>query len=105
MWFNKANGRVYIGSGSNGARRLGSYYQPSVLNPKRTKSLIYQNILKYGHGSFSLIILEVCGNTSDVSKSHLISREQFYLDLKTYGLKILNLLNLAGSSSGFKHTE
>ena len=65
MWFNKDTGRVYIGSGSNGSRRLSTYYQPSIL---KKKSLIYQSILKYGHKSFSVIILEICGASKDVTK-------------------------------------
>jgi group I intron endonuclease len=104
MWFNKATGRVYIGSAIDGPKRLATYYQPSVL---KKKSLIYQSILKYGHQSFSVIILEVCGVTKDVTKEFLLSREKFYLDwaLKTYGVAILNMLNQPGSSLGYKHTE
>jgi hypothetical protein len=104
MWFNKITGRVYIGSGVNGSRRLSTYFQPSIL---KKNSLIYQSILKYGHKNFSVIILEICGKTSTVTKDHILSREKFYLDwaLKTYGLAILNLLNMPGSSLGYKHTE
>lgn len=104
MWFNKITGRVYIGSAVNGYRRLSTYYQPSVL---RKNSLIYQSILKYGHGNFFVIILEICGKTSTVTKDHIKDREVFYLDwaLKTYGLAILNMLNVPGSSMGYKHTE
>jgi|SRR5919204_179053 group I intron endonuclease len=97
-------GRVYIGSAANGSKRISTYYQPSVL---KKRSLIYQSILKYGHGSFSLIILEICGETSLVTKDHILEREKFYLDwaLKTYGLAILNILNVPGSSLGYRHTE
>lgn len=104
MWFNKITGRVYIGSAVNGSKRLATYYQPSIL---RKKSLIYQSILKYGHDSFSVIILDNCGNTSTASKAHILGREKFYIDwaLKTYGLAVLNMLNLPGSSLGYKHTE
>jgi len=104
MWFNKITGRIYIGSAVNGSKRLATYYQPSIL---RKKSLIYQSILKYGHASFSVIILDNCGNTSTVSKDDILEREKFYLDwaLKTYGLAVLNMLNIPGSSLGYKHTE
>ena len=104
MWFNKDTGRVYIGSGSNGSRRLSTYYQPSIL---KKKSLIYQSILKYGHKSFSVIILEICGASKDVTKEFLLNREKFYMDwaLKTYGIAILNMLNEPGSSLGYKHTD
>lgn len=104
MWFNKITGRVYIGSGVNGSKRLSTYFQPSIL---KKNSLIYQSILKYGHESFSVIILEICGKTSTVTKNQILGREKFYLDwaLKTYGLGILNMLNIPGSSLGYKHTE
>ena len=104
MWFNKITGRVYIGSGVNGSKRLSTYFQPSIL---KKNSLIYQSILKYGHESFSVIILEICGKTFTVTKDHILEREKFYLDwaLKTYGLSILNMLNIPGSSMGYKHTE
>jgi len=104
MWFNKITGKVYIGSGSNGSGRLGTYYQPSIL---KNKSLIYKNILKYGHANFSVHILWSGSDMSIVPKSDLLAKEKFYLDwaLKTYGLDILNMLNLPGSSQGYKHTK
>lgn len=104
MWFNKIAGKVYIGSAVNGSRRLATYYQPSIL---RKNSLIYRNILKYGHDNFSVIILDICGNTSQVSKAHILEKEKLYIDwaLKTYGLGVLNMLNVPGSSLGYKHTE
>lgn len=103
MWFNKITGKVYIGSAIEGKKRLSRYFMPSVL---KTNSRIYKNILKYGHNSFSVSILEVLGETKSVSKSYILAREQFYLDwaLKTYGLQVLNLLIETNSSLGLKHT-
>jgi group I intron endonuclease len=103
MWFNKITGKVYIGSAIDGKKRLSRYYMPSVL---KTNSRIYKNILKYGHNSFIVSILEVLGETKSVSKSDILAREQFYLDwaLKTYGLQVLNLLTITNSSLGLKHT-
>jgi group I intron endonuclease len=103
MWFNKITGKVYIGSAIDGKKRLSRYYMPSVL---KTNSRIYKNILKYGHSSFIVSILEVLGETMSVSKSDILAREQFYLDwaLKTYGLQVLNLLTITNSSLGLKHT-
>ncbi|GAA5111631.1 hypothetical protein GCM10023339_13840 [Alloalcanivorax gelatiniphagus] len=77
MWFNKITGRVYVGSAVNGSKGLATYYQPSI---QQNKSLIYQNILNYGHASFSLVILENCGNTSTISDSYRLEREKYYLD-------------------------
>ena len=103
MWFNKITGKVYIGSAIDGQKRLSRYFMPSVL---KTNSRIYKNILKYGHNSFSVSILEVLGETKSVSKSDILAREQFYLDwaLKTYGLQVLNLLTVTNLSLGLKHT-
>lgn len=103
MWFNKITGKVYIGSAIDGKARLSRYYMPSVL---KSNSRIYKNILKYGHKSFSVSILEVLGETGSVNKSHILAREQFYLDwaLKTYGLLVLNLLTETNSSLGLKHS-
>src|SRR5947209_7589803 len=55
MFFNKVTGKVYIGSAIDGKARLSRYYIPSVL---KGNSRIYKNILKYGHKSFSISILE-----------------------------------------------
>jgi len=104
MWFNKITGKVYIGSSSNGSKRLSTYYQPTTL---KKRSIIYQNITKYGHSNFSVSILEVCGDSKTVNKDYYLAREQFYLDwaLKTYGLGVLNILTVADSSLGYKHTK
>jgi group I intron endonuclease len=57
---------------------------------------IYKALLKYGYAAFRLEILEYC--SADI----LIKREQFYLDI--FKPKY-NILRIAGSSLGFKHTE
>lgn len=69
MWFNKITGKVYIGSAIYGKKRLSRYFFPSVL---KTNSLIYNNIMKYGHNSFIVSILEVLGETKSVSKSYIL---------------------------------
>lgn len=104
MWFNKITGKVYIGSAVDGSKRLSTYFQYSIL---RKKSLIYNNILKYGHNNFSVVILEVCGETRIVTKDFYLEREQLFIDwaLKTYGLNVLNILRVAGSSLDYKHTK
>jgi len=104
MWFNKITGKVYIGSAVDGAKRLSTYFQYSIL---KKNSLIYNNILKYGHNNFSVIILEICGKTRTVTKDFYLEREQFFIDwaLKTYGLNVLNILHIAGSSLEYKHTK
>ena len=69
------------------------------------KSLIYNSLLKYGHSNFSLAILEICNTSSYTSKRSSLNRESFYISwaLKIYGEKVLNILNIAGSSLGDTH--
>lgn len=74
-WVNNLNGKTYVGSGVNLAKRLGSYYNKNVLN--RNPRPIQNALLKYGHMNFTLEILEYC------PKTKLLEREQFYLDSKT----------------------
>lgn len=74
--------------------RLYKYY--SLKHLSEHKTAIHNALLKYGYSNFTLDILEYC---EDVD---LILREQFYLDL----LKPeYNILQQAGSSLGFKHSD
>jgi len=57
---------------------------------------IYRAILTYGYTAFILEILEYC------PPEILIEREQFYLDKFK---PEYNILKVAGSSFGFKHSE
>jgi hypothetical protein len=58
--------------------------------------IIVKSLLKYGYSNFKLEILEYC------SRDTVISREQYYLDLLS---PEYNILDKAGSSAGYKHTE
>jgi group I intron endonuclease len=60
------------------------------------KLTISKALLKYGYSKFKLEILEYC------NKNDLITREQYYLDLFK---PEYNILKVAGSLSGFKHSE
>jgi NUMOD1 domain len=58
--------------------------------------IICKALLKYGYSNFKLEILEYC----DVN--NVRAREQYYLDtLKP----VYNILKIAGTSLGFKHSE
>nr|YP_010608748.1 hypothetical protein PNX16_mgp023 [Drechslerella dactyloides]WAN89828.1 hypothetical protein [Drechslerella dactyloides] len=58
--------------------------------------MIYNALLKYGHSKFSLEILEYCVTEK------CLEREQYYINI----LKPeYNILKIAGSSLGFKHSE
>jgi len=97
-WVNLKNGKSYVGSSTNLNKRLRGYFDISFLEAeiKKSKSLIYIALLKYGYSTFQLEILELC------APEKCIEREQYYLDL----LKPeYNTLKVAGSSLGFKHSE
>ena len=82
-----------MGSGVDLAKRLGSYYNKNELN--RNSRPIKDALLKYGHKSFTLDILEYC------SPTELLEREQLYIDL----LKPeYNILKFAYSLLGFRHS-
>lgn len=93
-WFNKLNGKCYVGSGINLTKRLRSYFNMKELqnNPRP----ISDALLKYGILNFTLHILEYC------SKEDLLSKEQYYLNLLT---PEYNVLKYAYSLLGYKHTE
>lgn len=93
-WVNNLNGKTYVGSGVDLAKRLGSYYNKSELN--RNPRPIKYALLKYGHNNFTLEIIEYC------SKIKLLEREQFYLNLL---VPDYNILKFAYSLLGFKHSE
>lgn len=93
MFFNLINGNCYIGSSINLAKRfrvhissIGSVYLP-----------LYLAINKYGPNNFVFLILQYCDNKVDIC----VGLEQHYLDL--YKPKY-NILKIAGSSQGFKHS-
>jgi len=104
QWMNLINGKIYVGSAWNGSNRLLSYWSPSIL----TRNLpIYNSLNKYGHNNFILAILEDLGSTGSVTKSYMLNREQFYLDIlfSKYSMLKLNNSPTAGSTLGFKHKE
>lgn len=89
---------MYVGSARNLSRRFSKYYSITFLEKeiKKNNSIIYKALLKHGYSSFQLDILEYC-NAFD-----LIKREQYYLDLIK---PEYNILKVARSSVGFKHSE
>lgn len=93
-WVNKINNNTYIGSSINLSERFLDYYQSRLL--LKNKTPIHNAILKYGYSKFNLEIMEYC------EKKQAVLREQYSFDL----LKPeYNVLKLAGSSLGFRHSE
>jgi len=93
-WINKKNGKTYIGSAVNLARRFYLYYNLEHLS--KNNMTINRALLKYGHSNFSLEILEYC------EAKNTTIREQHYMDICK---PEYNILKIAGSSLGFKHSE
>jgi len=93
-WVNHLNGNSYVGSAINLAIRLRSYY--NIKEVKRNSRPIKDALLKYGHGNFTLEILEYCPIKSNME------REQFYIDLL---IPEYNILRNAYSVLGYKHTQ
>lgn len=83
-----------MGSSTDLTQRLYSYY--SIKRISSSKSPIYQALYKYGFSNFRFEILEYC------TVENLIEREQHYLNLR---LPEYNILQVAGSSFGFKHSD
>nr|YP_010846106.1 GIY-YIG homing endonuclease [Cyathus pallidus]WEV87293.1 GIY-YIG homing endonuclease [Cyathus pallidus] len=93
-WYNKINGKLYIGSGDPLYIRISDYYQKWYLE-NCTNLYIVRALNKYGMRNFSLSILEY------TDEDNLISTEQKWIDnLKPE----YNLNPTAGSSKGYKHT-
>lgn len=85
-------------------KRLYNYFLISYLI-YHDNSYIYRALLKDGHSSFSLTILEYLDITNlskEESKKILLEAEQKYIDKLS---PEYNLLLTAGSSLGFKHSE
>jgi len=93
-WVNNLNGKTYVGSALDLAKRLVSYYNIKELS--RNSRPIKDALLKYGHSNFTIEILEYC------SKTNLLEREQFYLDLL---IPDYNILKYAYSLLGYKHSK
>ena len=93
MFFNKVNGKFYIGSGVNMSQRVNYYFQNCYFkhNPN---SIIGKAILKYGMENFCLVILEFC------NKEELLSRETHFISASN---SAYNILKEAGNLSGYKH--
>lgn len=95
MLTNKLSNHIYIGQSIDISKRFKNYFNLSYLKSK-DNYIISRALIKYGYSNFSLTILEYC------DKSDLLLREQYYFD--KYNPQY-NILKIAGSSLGFKHSE
>uniref|UniRef100_UPI0030E18AC6 hypothetical protein n=1 Tax=Dematophora necatrix TaxID=2751867 RepID=UPI0030E18AC6 len=105
MWTHLESSKKYIGSSVNLSRRFSYYFSSNIVKYKKSK--IHNALLTYGYSAFSLTIIEYIDldnlpkDTKEIKK-FIIEREQYYIDniLPEY-----NILKIAGSLLGFKHSE
>jgi group I intron endonuclease len=92
---NKINGKRYVGSSINIVKRISNYYD---LNRIKTSLIISKALEKYGLDSFTLQIFRV----PNINKEAVLALEQYLIDsLKPE----YNILKIAGSSAGHKHSK
>lgn len=96
---NSVNGRVYVGSAVNLAKRWGAHRQR--LNQGTHQSPRLQSAWnKYGEDAFSFEIIEIIERKED-----LVAREQVHLDDAFASGLCYNLARIAGNTLGVKHTD
>src|SRR5574338_36657 len=109
LWTHKESCKRYIGSAVDLHTRLRNYFSKKFLERNKT-IYIYNALLHHNYSAFSFSILEYIDITNlslEESRKLILGREQFYLDLifsddkpNTY-----NILKVAGSLLGYKHTK
>jgi group I intron endonuclease len=93
MFFNLVNGNTYIGSSVKLDRRFRVHMSCIGL----VKLPLYNALNKYGLNNFVFLVLQYCDPIEEIC----LGLEQSFLD--SYKPKY-NILKLAGSSQGFKHS-
>lgn len=93
MFFNLVNGNTYIGSSVKLDRR----FRAHISNISKVKYPIYNAFIKNGLNNFAFLVLQFFEPSEEIC----LGLEQNYLDI--YNPEY-NLLKLAGSSQGFKHS-
>ena len=96
VFINNKTNKLYLGSSVNLTRRMAIYYY-YYNSDKPAISVIIRAMKKYGLDNFSLGIKEFCDNNPKVC----LDLEQKWID---HYKPVYNVLTIAGSSSGFKHS-
>jgi len=92
---NLLNKDKYVGQSIDLGKRFTKYFNLSYLKNRNTL-VISRALIKYGYANFSISILEYW------DKDLLNEREQYFMDIIK---PVYNTLKIAGSSSGYKHTQ
>jgi group I intron endonuclease len=93
---NLIDNKCYIGSTRNSFRVRIKKHRNDLENNKHHSPKLQRAYNKYGADNFEVTILEIC------SPKICIEREQYYLDLVR---PVYNCLLVAGSATGYKHSE
>lgn len=93
MFFNLVNGNTYIGS----SIRLDRRFRIHLYNTGTINLPLYNAFKKYGLNNFAFLLLQSCEPSLEIC----LGLEQWYLDQFKPNY---NILKLAGSSQGFKHS-
>ena len=96
MFFNLLNGNTYVGSSVKLDRRL----RVHISNIGSVKLPLYNALNKYGLDNYAFMILQYCDPVEDVC----LGLEQNYRAALDLYKPNYNILKLAGSSQGFKHS-
>jgi group I intron endonuclease len=96
---NQINKKIYVGSAKSLKNRIYRHFK--MPSNKKKASIINKTVFKHGKENFKVFVLEYVNNDK------LIETEQKWLDhYKPYDKTIgYNICNLAGNSSGIKHTN
>ena len=98
LFINNVTNDYYVGSSIVLSKRIASHlYHGNSNTKKNTNIILYRSMRKYGLENFSLAILEFCQSDTLVTAK----LEQKWIDLY---LPKYNILKIAGSSSGFRHS-
>ena len=104
LWTHLESGKIYVGSAVNLSLRLRDYFNKGFLT-QRKSSYINNALLHHRYSAFSLTIYEYVNIShlpKDEARKLILEREQLYIDTL---LPDYNLLKIAGSSLGHKHSE
>jgi group I intron endonuclease len=109
MWTNIQSGKIYIGSAYDLSKRFSQYFSIKYL--KGSNNYICNALIHHSYSAFSIAILEyidISNLSKEGARELILSREQYFLDLLfsvELGLNTYNILQIAGSSLGYRHTD